>query len=189
MKRERIEEIAELLDKRGKLSLEQLEEYFPKVSQMTLRRDLFQLEEEGKIIRVRGGAMSVKEVQKSSGRAVHEKDDHSHGRKDRNRAESGGAGRRGLVHFHRRRHDGLVSRQRASGHGMHGVHQRHRRGEGIGDEKEYHHQPFGRGAYQGQSFHRLAAVVAVFHRHQFRAGDHLRVGRSRPKTAFRAARR
>lgn len=34
---------------------------------MTLRRDLFQLEEEGKIIRVRGGAMSVKEVQKASG--------------------------------------------------------------------------------------------------------------------------
>ena len=67
MKRERIEEIAELLDKRGKLTLEQLEEYFPHVSQMTLRRDLFQLEEEGKIIRVRGGAMSVKEVQKSSG--------------------------------------------------------------------------------------------------------------------------
>ena len=50
MKRERILEIAELLDKRGKLSLEQLEEYFPNVSQMTLRRDLFQLEEEGKII-------------------------------------------------------------------------------------------------------------------------------------------
>lgn len=66
MKRERIEEIAELLDKRGKLTLEQLEEYFPNVSQMTLRRDLFQLEEEGKIIRVRGGAMSMKEVQKSS---------------------------------------------------------------------------------------------------------------------------
>ena len=63
MKRERIEDIAELLDKRGKLTLEQLEEYFPNVSQMTLRRDLFQLEEEGKIIRVRG----VKEVQKASG--------------------------------------------------------------------------------------------------------------------------
>ena len=67
MKRERIEDIAELLDKRGKLTLEQLEEYFPNVSQMTLRPDLFQLEEEGKIIRVRGGAMSVKEVQKASG--------------------------------------------------------------------------------------------------------------------------
>ena len=37
------------------MTLEQLEEYFPKVSQMTLRRDLFQLEEEGKIIRIRGG--------------------------------------------------------------------------------------------------------------------------------------
>ncbi len=67
MKRERIEKIAELLDKRGKLTLEQLEEYFPRVSQMTLRRDLFQLEEEGRIIRIRGGAMSVKEVQKTSG--------------------------------------------------------------------------------------------------------------------------
>ena len=67
MKRDRIEEIAELLDKRGKLTLEQLDEQFPNVSQMTLRRDLFQLEQEGRIIRVRGGAMSVKEVQKVSG--------------------------------------------------------------------------------------------------------------------------
>ena len=67
MKRERIEEIATLIDKRGKLTLRQLSEYFPRVSQMTLRRDLFLLEEEGKIIRVRGGAMSVKDVQKTSG--------------------------------------------------------------------------------------------------------------------------
>lgn len=67
MKRDRIAKIAELLDKRGKLSLKQLGEYFPKVSQMTLRRDLFLLEEAGKIIRVRGGAMSVRDVQKTSG--------------------------------------------------------------------------------------------------------------------------
>ena len=73
MKRDRIDEIAELLDKRGKLSLEQLEEYFPNVSQMTLRRDLFQLEEEGRIIRVRSGAMSVKELQKVSGEAYTKK--------------------------------------------------------------------------------------------------------------------
>ncbi|MCD8200505.1 MAG: DeoR/GlpR family DNA-binding transcription regulator [Clostridia bacterium] len=69
MKRERVEEIADILDKRGKMTLEQLEEAFPNVSQMTLRRDLFQLEEDGRIIRVRGGAMSVKEVQKVSGEA------------------------------------------------------------------------------------------------------------------------
>ena len=67
MKRDRIAEIAELIDKRGKLSLKQLEECFPHVSQMTLRRDLFLLEETGKIIRIRGGAMSVKDVQKTSG--------------------------------------------------------------------------------------------------------------------------
>ena len=73
MKRDRIDEIAELLDKRGKLSLEQLEEHFPNVSQMTLRRDLFQLEEEGKIIRVRSGAMSVKELQKVSGESYTKK--------------------------------------------------------------------------------------------------------------------
>lgn len=67
MKRERVEDIAEILDKRGKMTLEQLEEVFPNVSQMTLRRDLLQLEEDGRIIRIRGGAMSVKEVQKVSG--------------------------------------------------------------------------------------------------------------------------
>ncbi len=67
MKRERIEEIAEILDKRGKMTLEQLEEAFPNVSQMTIRRDLCQLEADGRVIRIRGGAMSVKEVQKVSG--------------------------------------------------------------------------------------------------------------------------
>ncbi len=67
MKRNRVEEIAELLDKRGRLSLDQLDDFFPNVSQMTLRRDLLQLEQEGRIIRIRGGAMSVKEVQKVSG--------------------------------------------------------------------------------------------------------------------------
>ena len=64
---------AELLDKRGKLTLEQLDEHFPNVSQMTIRRDLLQLEQEGRVIRVRGGAMSVLEVQKRSGEAYAQK--------------------------------------------------------------------------------------------------------------------
>ena len=66
MKKDRIEEIAELFDKRGKLTLNQLAAHFPDVSQMTLRRDLLHLEQSARIIRVRGGAMSVKEVQKVS---------------------------------------------------------------------------------------------------------------------------
>lgn len=73
MKRERIDRIADLLDKRGKLSLEQLSECFPDVSQMTLRRDLVLLEQQERIIRIRGGAMSVKEVQKVSGEAYAKK--------------------------------------------------------------------------------------------------------------------
>lgn len=67
MKRDRIAAIAELIDKRGKVTLEQLEEHFPDISPMTLRRDLLCLEEEGRVIRVRGGAMSVNDVQKTSG--------------------------------------------------------------------------------------------------------------------------
>ncbi len=66
MKNARIAEVAELLNKRGKLSLKQLGDAFPHVSHMTLRRDLLQLEEEGKVIRIRGGAMSVHEVEKTS---------------------------------------------------------------------------------------------------------------------------
>ncbi|MBE5745568.1 MAG: DeoR/GlpR transcriptional regulator [Clostridiales bacterium] len=67
MKKDRIAQIAALIDKRGKLTLKQLEEFFPQASQMTLRRDLLLLEQEGKVIRIRGGAMSVKDVQKTSG--------------------------------------------------------------------------------------------------------------------------
>ena len=69
MKRDRIDAIAAILDKRGKLTLQQLASYFPEVSQMTLRRDLLTLEDEGKIIRVGGGAMSVKQVHKTTGEA------------------------------------------------------------------------------------------------------------------------
>lgn len=66
MKRDRISEIEALINKRGKLSLKQLSDSFPHVSQMTLRRDLLSLEKDGKLIRVRGGAMSVQDVQKAS---------------------------------------------------------------------------------------------------------------------------
>ena len=72
-KRTRIEEIALLIEKNGKMSLEELAKQFPDVSDMTLRRDLLELEKENKVIRVRGGAMSVLEVQKRSGEAYAQK--------------------------------------------------------------------------------------------------------------------
>lgn len=67
MKRTRISELADLIDKRGKVTLTQIQDHFPTVSLMTLRRDLLALEQDGRVIRVRGGAMSTKEVQKTSG--------------------------------------------------------------------------------------------------------------------------
>lgn len=67
MKKDRMDAVAELLDKRGKLTMEELCENFPEVSEMTLRRDLLKLEQENRIIRIRGGAMSVTEVKKVSG--------------------------------------------------------------------------------------------------------------------------
>lgn len=73
MKRNRIEKIALLIEKNGKMSLEELAVHFPDVSAMTLRRDLLELEKENKVIRVRGGAMSVLEVQKRSGEAYAQK--------------------------------------------------------------------------------------------------------------------
>lgn len=72
-KRTRIEEIALLIEKNGKMSLEELAAQFPDVSDMTLRRDLLELEKENKVIRVRGGAMSVLEVQKRSNEAYAQK--------------------------------------------------------------------------------------------------------------------
>ena len=62
-----------MIEKNGKMSLEELAVHFPDVSDMTLRRDLLELEKENKVIRVRGGAMSVLEVQKRSGEAYAQK--------------------------------------------------------------------------------------------------------------------
>lgn len=66
MKRHRIEQLTELIEKRGKLSMAQLSEYFPEYSEMTLRRDLKELEETGKVVRVRGGVRSVLELQQTT---------------------------------------------------------------------------------------------------------------------------
>lgn len=58
--------ISELIEKRGRISLDELIERFPEVSSMTLRRDLLKLEEEGIVFRVRGGAVAVHELSKKT---------------------------------------------------------------------------------------------------------------------------
>ena len=54
--------INEYIDSQGEVKLSQLALIFPDVSSMTLRRDLEYLEENNKIIRTRGGAMSIKYI-------------------------------------------------------------------------------------------------------------------------------
>lgn len=63
---DRIKKISELIEKQGRVSLDELIERFKSVSSMTLRRDLLELERAGEIIRVRGGAVSVRELQKQT---------------------------------------------------------------------------------------------------------------------------
>lgn len=66
MNTERIKKISKLIENQGRISLDELTERFKNVSSMTLRRDLIYLENSGDIIRVRGGAVSVRELQKKT---------------------------------------------------------------------------------------------------------------------------
>jgi DeoR family transcriptional regulator, fructose operon transcriptional repressor len=56
---ERREEINKFIQSKGEARLSELEARYPAVSSMTLRRDLEHLEQQGRIIRIRGGAKSL----------------------------------------------------------------------------------------------------------------------------------
>ncbi|MBO4594276.1 MAG: DeoR/GlpR transcriptional regulator [Clostridia bacterium] len=60
--KDRLLRIKEFIDKKGKVSLHELEAEFKEVSSMTLRRDLTKLEEENAILKIPGGALSVDTV-------------------------------------------------------------------------------------------------------------------------------
>ena len=66
MKKNRLEQIKEIIEKYGKVSYEELQSLLPNVSNMTLRRDIITLEEKGYVLRVRGGAISLDELSKKS---------------------------------------------------------------------------------------------------------------------------
>lgn len=56
---ERLEKIRALLEQNGSVTFRSLQELFPQVTSMTLRRDVERLEKEGVAIKVRGGAKAV----------------------------------------------------------------------------------------------------------------------------------
>ena len=66
MNSERREDIKDVLRKRGEIKLKELEEMFPEVSSMTLRRDLKYLEDHGFVKRTRGGAVAMSRLSVSA---------------------------------------------------------------------------------------------------------------------------
>lgn len=67
MNNDRQQQIIHLIESKGEIQLQQLKDLFPDVSMMTLRRDLISLENEGRLIRTYGGAVSTKKVSNISG--------------------------------------------------------------------------------------------------------------------------
>ena len=64
MTEERRRAIEQLISTKGEVMLVELEEMFPDISSMTLRRDLIYLEKIGIVRRTRGGAISVSRISK-----------------------------------------------------------------------------------------------------------------------------
>ena len=60
MERSRKDQVREILISKPFTSLEELEKKFPEVSSMTLRRDIEYFEEQGDVIKVRGGARALR---------------------------------------------------------------------------------------------------------------------------------
>lgn len=65
--------IKELLTEKPFISLKELEESFPEVSSMTLRRDIEYFEKQGDAIKVRGGARSMKFITTSMEDSFHQR--------------------------------------------------------------------------------------------------------------------
>ena len=59
--------ILNILDQKGEIRLQELTEIAPDVSEMTLRRDLISLENDGYLIRTIGGAVSAKKINSVNG--------------------------------------------------------------------------------------------------------------------------
>lgn len=57
--------IYEIIEQNGEVTLKELEELFPNISSMTIRRDLDVLENESKIVKIKGGAKSISHLSRS----------------------------------------------------------------------------------------------------------------------------
>ncbi len=65
MLKDRRQAISDIIEQHGEISLHELEALFPEVSSMTLRRDIDFLEHEHKLVKIKGGAMSLTQLSRS----------------------------------------------------------------------------------------------------------------------------
>lgn len=79
----RAEKILEILDQKGSVTLKELCEVFPTYSSMTIRRDLEALEKQDKLIRVKGGARSLKHISQSFEQVYSERESENRAGKER----------------------------------------------------------------------------------------------------------
>lgn len=93
--------IKELLMEKPFLSLRELEESFPDVSSMTLRRDIEYFEKKGDAIKVRGGARSMKFIAASVEDSFHHRMNENPTAKERIAAKAVGLIEPRSVGFHR----------------------------------------------------------------------------------------
>ncbi len=63
--RDRRKLIYDLIEQKGEVTIHELESLFPDVSSMTLRRDLDFLENEHKLVKIKGGAMSLSHLSRT----------------------------------------------------------------------------------------------------------------------------
>ena len=54
--------MASLIRQKGEISIGELKTHFPSVSEMTLRRDLEFLDQQGHVVRVHGGVKSIEAI-------------------------------------------------------------------------------------------------------------------------------
>lgn len=74
MQKDRRDKIEEMIGAKAFVSIRELKELFPDISEMTLRRDISYFEEEGKIVRVRGGFRSKRSLYKIGSTEAHIRD-------------------------------------------------------------------------------------------------------------------
>lgn len=58
----RHETMLQIIQSKGQISIAELKKYFPDISEMTIRRDIDQLEQEKQVLRIHGGVKSITSV-------------------------------------------------------------------------------------------------------------------------------